>query len=170
MNYKTIQRLIVALNLLVIFSSCQKNKSIDDPEKLKNVLLAYFDGIENKDFKKMEESTTDDFVLYEMGRVWNNDSVFKQMKAFPYRAEYTLDSFKINIDHISGHITYYNHGVFVFDDTIKQDFDWIESAAFRKNNLGWKMYFLHITERYAPEKADVSQNVISAASASKKTD
>jgi hypothetical protein len=154
MNYRTIQQFIFVLNVVLILSGCQKNKSTDDPEKLKNVLLAYFDGIKNKDFKKMKESTTNDFVIYEMGSVWNNDSVFKQMKAFPYRVEYTMDSFNINVDQTSAHMTYFNHGAFVFDDTVKRDFDWIESAAFRKNEQGWKMYFLHITERYVPGKEE----------------
>jgi len=36
------------------FFACQKNKPTDDPEKLKSVLLAYFDGITNKDFKKIK--------------------------------------------------------------------------------------------------------------------
>ena len=149
--YTTKLGVICALSA-ILFSSCQKNRTTDDPEKLKRVLLSYFDGIENKDFKKMKESTTDDFVIYEMGRVWNNDSVFKQMNKYPYQVDYKFDDFKINVDHLSGHMTYLNHGAFVFDDTVKQDFDWIESTAFRKDERGWKMYFLHITERYSPKK------------------
>ena len=144
MKATTVLGLIFGLGL---FCACQGNKPTDDPGKLKSVLLAYFDGITNKDFKKMTESTTDDFVLYEMGRVWNNDSVFREMKKFPYTVAYKFDNFNINVDHLSGHMTYYNHADFAFDST-KQSFDWIESAAFRKTGEGWKMYFLHITERY----------------------
>ena len=49
---------------------------------------------------------------------------------------------------MSGHMNYYNNGTFVFNDTTKQSFSWIESAAFRRNKEGWKMSFLHITERF----------------------
>jgi hypothetical protein len=137
--------------ILCLFSGCQECKQKDDPEKLKEVLLGYFEGIENKDFRQMTSATTDDFVLYEMGRVWNNDSVFKEMKKFPYSVNYSFEDFKINVDANSGHATYFNHGDFLFNDA-RQSFDWIESAAFRKTEEGWKMYFLHISERYDPLK------------------
>jgi hypothetical protein len=144
MKYTGIAGLMVGLALL---ASCRQSKSTDDPEILKKVLLSYFDGIKNKDFKKMKDATTNDFLLYEMGRVWNNDSVFREMNRFQYTVEYKLDSFKIFVDNISGDMTYYNHGDFVFDDTTTQRFDWIESASFRKSEGRWKMNFLHITER-----------------------
>ena len=150
MRYRFITRLILWLGL---FASCQQSKSTDDPEKLKNVLLNYFDGIKNKDFKKMTEATTDDFVLYEMGRVWNNDSVFNNIKEnLPFTVEYKFENFKITVDDMSGHMSYYNSGVFVFNDTTTQSFSWIESAAFRKSNDKWKMSFLHITERHEAKK------------------
>lgn len=141
--------ILTLISGVAFFFACQGHKPANDPEKLKGVLLSYFDGIKDKDFKKMTDATTDDFVLYEMGRVWNNDSVFKEMKKFPYTVIYKFDNFKITVDQQSGHMTYFNHGDFAFDST-RQSFDWIESAAFRKTNEGWKMYFLHITERYSP--------------------
>ena len=147
-------RRIVLFGLVLglgLFSGCHEKGSPDDPERLKQVLLTYFDGIRDKDFEKMTRATTNDFVLYEMGRVWNNDSVFKEMTKYPYSVLYTFDNFRVNVDAASGHMTYYNHGEFVFDDT-KQSFDWIESAAFKKTETGWKMYFLHITERYQPQQ------------------
>ena len=145
MRYKFIPQLILWLGL---FAGCQQGKSTDDSEKLKYVLLSYFDGIKNKDFKKMIEATTDDFILYEMGRVWNNDSVFNNIKKnLPYSVEYKFDNFKISVDTRSGHMSYYNNGVFVFNDTTRQRFSWIESASFRRSKGGWKMSFLHVTER-----------------------
>lgn len=150
MKYRFIPRLILYLGL---FASCQQSKSTDEAEKLKTVLITYFDGIKNKDFKKMTEVTTDDFILYEMGRVWNNDSVFHNIEEnLPFEVEYTFDNFKISVDNMSGHMSYSNNGAFVFNDTTKQSFSWIESAAFKKSNEGWKMSFLHITERYEAKK------------------
>src|SRR5688572_3378786 len=150
MQYRFIPGLILWLGFLV---GCMQSNSTDDSEKLKYVLLSYFDGIKNKDFNKMTEATTDDFILYEMGRVWNNDSVFNNIKKnLPYSVEYKFDNFKINVDNMSGHMSYYNNGVFVFNDTTRQNFSWIESAAFRKSVEGWKMCFLHITERYEIDK------------------
>jgi len=75
--------ILTLISGVAFFCACQGRNPADDPGKLKDVLLSYFDGITNKDFKKMTEATTDDFVLYEMGRVWNNDSVFIEMKKSP---------------------------------------------------------------------------------------
>lgn len=145
MKYAKVSGLILGLGLLL---NCQSNKSPDNPDKLKTVLLNYFDGIKNKDFKKMAKATTGDFILYEMGRVWNNDSVFKNIKSnLPFTVEFKPDNFKINVDNMSGDITYFNQADFVFSDTIKQSLSWIESATFRKTEGGWKMNFLHITKR-----------------------
>lgn len=150
MTHRFISVLILSSGLIV---GCGPGKPTDDPEVLKNVLISYFDGIKNKDFKKMTEATTDDFLLYEMGRVWNNDSVFVNIKEnLPYTVEYKFDNFKISVDNISGHMSYSNNGIFTFNDTTKQSFSWIESAAFRKSEEGWKMNFLHITERYEAKK------------------
>jgi len=150
MKHRFITGLILSLWL---FANCHQNKSMDESEELKNVLINYFDGIKNKDFKKMTEATTNDFILYEMGRVWNNDSVFHNIKEnLPFTVEYKFDNFRIDVDNAVGHMTYYNTGVFTFNDTTKQRFNWIESAAFRKSDEGWKMSFLHITEKYEPKK------------------
>jgi hypothetical protein len=145
MKYVYVLQVILAV---VFFSGCEQNRSTDDPEKLKTVLLNYFDGIKNKDFNKMLESTTDDFLLYEDGRIWNNDSVFMNIKRnVPFSVEYKFDNFKINVDNMSGDMTYYNNAEFVFNDTIKLSFNCIESATFRKNAGVWRMNFLHLTER-----------------------
>jgi hypothetical protein len=150
LKYRFLPVLIFSFGL---FASCQQNKSTDSPEVLKKVLINYFDGIKNNDFKKMTDATTDDFILFEMGRVWNNDSVFNNIKKnLPFTVEYRLDNFKVSVDNISGHMSYYNHGTFVFNDSTKQSFNWIESAAFKKSKGGWKMSFLHITERYEAKK------------------
>jgi len=137
------------LGLIIgLLNACQQSAPTDDPEKLKKVLQNYFDGIKNKDFKKMLGATTDDFVLFESGKVWNNDSAFKNMrKHMPYSVDYKFSNFRINVDNLSGDMTYYNHADFVFRDTVKENIDWIESATFRKKDGAWKMNLLHVTER-----------------------
>ena len=137
-----------AILVLGLFAGCKQNTSTDDPEKLKTVLFNYFDGIKNKDFKKMLESTTGDFVLYEDGRVWNNDSVFMNIKAnLPFTVKYKFDNFRITVDNMSGDMIYFNHADFVFNNMEKKSIDWIESATFRKTDGAWKMNFLQVSVR-----------------------
>ncbi len=69
MNTKTLLHAFI----LMFFISCQPTK--DDPENLKQVLVAYFEGVASKDLKKLNDVTTSDFILFEDGKVWNNDSL-----------------------------------------------------------------------------------------------
>jgi hypothetical protein len=111
-------------------------------------LFDYFDGIKNKNFDKMNDVTTNDFIIYEDGKVWNNDSLINLIKTFPkFRVNYTFNNFKINVDNLSGSMYYLNHADFVLNDTTKMAYDWIESATFIKGDKGWKMNFLHSTIR-----------------------
>jgi hypothetical protein len=143
-----INTILTVAAALVFFTAFGLRKTTDDPELLKKVLTSYFEGIENKDFAKLKALTTDDFVLYEDGAVWNNDSAFMNIKRhIPFTVKYTLSNFKIYVDNASGDMTYINHADFVFKDSRKLALDWIESATFRKIDGVWKINFLQVTVR-----------------------
>jgi hypothetical protein len=142
-HMKMILSIVVGLGLL---ASCQQKKN--DPEILKKILTDYFDGINTQNLDQLNSLTTADFVLFEDGKIWTNDSVVtikNQFKSF--KGEWKFDNMQVNIDHSSGDMVYHNHGELVFNDTLKMKFDWLESATFRKVNGQWKLHFLHSTER-----------------------
>jgi lysophospholipase L1-like esterase len=139
---------MILLCELAWLGACRVTRSPDDPGKLKTVLRGYFEGIEQKDTLKMRSVTTEDFILYEGGSVWNNDSAFKNIRRnMPFTVKYHLDQFKVYVDDHSGYMTYFNHADFVFRDSVRESIDWIESATFLKTAGGWKMNFLEATER-----------------------
>ncbi len=142
-NMKSAHLLIILLGLLLL-TSCEQKK--DDPEVLKKILTDYFDGIRTQDLAKLNSLTTSDFVLFEDGKVWRNDSLVTIKDKFKsFKGEWKFDHMIVNIDQSSGDIVYYDHGEFVLNDTIKMNFDWLESATFRKVDGKWKMNFLHST-------------------------
>lgn len=139
-------KILTLLFGLALLTNCKEKK--DDPEILKNILVEYFDGIKTRDLAKLNSLTTKDFVLFEDGVIFTNDSLVKPnpyVKSF--QGTWTFDNTKINIDETSGDMVYYNHGDFVYNDTIKRQVDWLESATFRKVDGEWKMNFLHSTVR-----------------------
>jgi len=137
----TILTIILGLGLL---TNCEQKK--DDPEILKNILTDYFDGIKTQDLEKLNSLTTSDFVLFEDGKIWTNDSLVTINEKFnSFKLDWKFDNIKVNMDESSGDIVYFNHGDFVFNDTIKMKIDWLESATFRKVDGKWKMNFLHST-------------------------
>ena len=139
-------KILLLLALTGIMFGCQQNKPTDSPDVLKKVLIDYFDGMKNKDFDKMKSVTTPDFVIFEDGKVWNNDSLINVIKTFPpFKIDYKFDNFNIHIDNSIGNMHYFNHADMVMNDTIKMAYDWIESATFVKDSAGWKMNFLHST-------------------------
>jgi cytochrome oxidase Cu insertion factor (SCO1/SenC/PrrC family) len=137
------------LSIILSFSllfSCQPKT--DDPEVLKKVLTDYFDGIKEQDVKKLNALTTKDFVLFEDGKIWNNDSLVQPMPGEEsFTASWVFDSVKVEMDQQSGHMVYLNHGDFVINDTINMQFNWVESAYFKKVDGQWKLHFLHSTVR-----------------------
>ena len=134
--------------LLGLLTACQQTNQKDDPEKLKSVLMDYIDGIKNRDLNKMNAVTTTDFVLFEDGKVFNNDSLFNFINSFSkFNADYKFDNFKINVDNNSGNRSYFNHGELTINDTTHLTFNWLESATFKKVNNIWKLEFLHSTVR-----------------------
>lgn len=141
-------KLLLVIIFVGFLFSCQEEKKLDNPDQLKQVLTSYFDGIENRDFDKMKDVTTNDFVLFEDGKIWNNDSIINMLKAMPpFDATYKIDNFDINIDNENGNMFYFNHLDATLNDTTKLVYDWIESATFKKIDGEWKMNFLHSTVR-----------------------
>ncbi len=139
-------KLFLFIPLLGLTISCQQEKEIDDPEILKQVLYEYFDGIKNNDLGKMNEATTSDFVLYEDGKIWNNDSLSTFLSTLPkYTAIFKFDNFNIDVDSKSGSMYYSNHGILTFNDTTEVAYEWIESASFKKVDGNWKINFAHST-------------------------
>src|ERR1041385_5221027 len=132
--------------LILLISGCAGNPG-SDVESVKKIVDDYYDGIGTSDRQKMIDATTGDFIVYEVGKVWTNDSVFNQMDKYKFTMTHTLNDFEVTID---GQKAYANYNVtadFVFDDTLKEAHNFIESAAFVKKDGNWKMDFLQVCER-----------------------
>ncbi|XXT20172.1 nuclear transport factor 2 family protein [Sorangium sp. So ce429] len=126
-------------------SACQQNRP-DSPEELKAVILAYFDCVSRKDFARMKTLTTPEFVIFENGKIINNDGLIDIIKGSPItRASYSFEYFRVSVDNSSGSLIYFNHGEFVTKDANTLTRDWLESAIFKKVGGEWKLDFVHST-------------------------
>ncbi len=139
-------KFIASIALLTSLFSCQPQMTKDNPEDLKKVLHDYFKAIETKNYETMKAVTTDDFVIYEDGKVWNNDSMIQFIDSLPdYQAQFKLTSFDVSIDYTLGSVYYINNADFEFNDTTQLKFMWIESATLEKVEEKWRLSFLHST-------------------------
>lgn len=141
------KKIILPIFAILLTTACEQAPN-DDPAELKKVLTDYFDGIKTSDFQKMKDVTTADYVLFEDGRIFNNDSLINVLRGFGnFKGEFTLEILKTNVDNATGNLYYLNKGEFVFNDTAHVTYNWIESATFRKIDDEWKIDFLHSTVR-----------------------
>lgn len=133
---------------IVLLTSCKPTITKDDPSKLKSVLLDYFDGIKTNDLNKMNLNTTSDFLVFENGKVWNNDSLWTNLQKYKEtRIDFRLYNFNMTVDNESGHISYFNQGDIYKQDSLTQTIEWIENATFKKLDGHWKIDFLQSTVR-----------------------
>lgn len=119
-----------------------------EPENVKAPLLKYFEAVKLRDLGAMKANTTDDFVIFENGKVWNNDSVWHVLETNPaWRFEYRLTGFKVFVDRESGQISYFNHADLFQGDSLSAQFDWLENVTLRKVDGKWKLNFMQSTPR-----------------------
>lgn len=119
-----------------------------EPENVKAPLLNFFEAIKARDLDAMKANTTDDFVIFEDGRVWSNDSLWAALERNPgRRMEFKLTGFKVFVDRESGHISYFNHADVYHMDTLSRQVDWLENVTLRKVDGKWKLNFLQSSPR-----------------------
>ena len=141
-------KIFLLMALFGIVVSCQQKNQTKSPEQLKQVLFDFYDGVEVRDFDKIKEATTSDFILYVDGKVWPNDSIISVLNTYPpFSADFSFNNFNIDMENSLGCMRYFCHADFVFSDTLNVKFDWIESATFTKVDDQWKMNFLHSTTK-----------------------
>jgi lysophospholipase L1-like esterase len=133
---------------ILLLAACHSGGHTDDTTLVQRVLTDYLNGIDEHDTAKMRSVTTNDFILYEDGLAWNNDSAFQNIRRnLPFRVKYTLGNMRMFVDEHSGDCVYTNRADFVFRDSIRAHIEFLESASFRKTATGWKMNLLHVTVR-----------------------
>ncbi len=126
------------------FSQEQANSEVVNSEEAIQVVKDYFRAIENKDFERAKELSTSDYVIYEDGAIWNNDSLIQFIQSMPLASiEYEFRDFNVERDCNGAFINYMNHGVLTFNDSTKIDYNWIESAYVKKEDDQLKLRFLH---------------------------
>lgn len=123
-------------------SECEKL----DINQSKQVVIDYYQAMSDKNFEAMKSVSTSDFIIYEDGKIWNNDSLISLISTMP-EASVTFDfkDFNFETDCNSAFVYYLNHGVITMNDTTRIEYHWIESAYIKKFGEELKLDFLNST-------------------------
>ncbi len=110
----------------------------------KKLITDYFEAISSNNFEELKNLSTPDYVLFEDGLIWNNDSLINAIQAMPEAViDYQLVDFTFEADCNGTLIRYVNHGRLTLNDTARFDVKWLESAYVKQVEGTPKLAFLH---------------------------
>ncbi len=145
----------VIILTMLCFSTFSFAQSPDEKE-LKNIVENLFEVVFSElDSTKINTYLTDDFLLFEDGEIWNNDTIRNMVteltnqfnsdenKNHSFKRINSFKFIKSESDGKMATIYYENFADFQMDGTTIAKMHWLESATFRKTKDGWKMIFLH---------------------------
>lgn len=141
--------LIPVALFIFAFLSCKSDPTNGSgKEKLKTLLASYYDALAKKDLEKMKSLTASNFVLYEEGVIYNNESAAKSIDELPpFTATFRFDSLNTHIAESNASAYYLREAVFTMQDSTYPPVKFLESATFNKENGEWKIRFLHTSLR-----------------------
>lgn len=132
--------------LLFIISGCQRQT--EDPqaeiEKLKSMIYELFEVIDRHDYQTLRDLCTEDFVLFEAGKMMNIDETIEFLRPFKGKGEVTrkFEDFQVHVDGTAAWI-HLRHKALRTWNGHKRDIDWFESAGLRKESSVWKFALYH---------------------------
>ncbi len=136
------------LFLLTGTLSCQSDPDNQGKrEEIKSILADYFNAMAKKDLPKMKELTTPDFVLYEGGDIYNNESAVRAVeKISQFTVQFKFDSLNIRFGKADASTYYSRETTFTSSDSTYSPVKFLESATFEKQNGKWKLRFIHSSQ------------------------
>ncbi|MBL7742062.1 MAG: nuclear transport factor 2 family protein [Chitinophagaceae bacterium] len=143
------KKMFISGLLLSSLFSCQSDpENVAGKDKLKALLVSYYDALAKKDTAGMRSLTAAGFVLYEEGMIYNNESAAKFVEQLPaFTATFKFDSLNTHIDERNASAYYLREAVFTIQDSTHAPVKFLESATFKKENGEWKIRFIHSSLR-----------------------
>jgi hypothetical protein len=139
--------IILSFILLSLLSCRVDDNGQATKEELKAVVLDYFNALSKKDLARANSLTTDNFILFDGGHIYNNEVAIDSVKRMEkFDAIFSIDSLNVHADKKDASAYYFRTAEFRFaTGTVKLRF--LESATFNKIENKWKLRFLHSTLR-----------------------
>jgi hypothetical protein len=142
-------RLICATLLCCSFSTsgfAQKSSNIDSTQ-IRAIVDEFFQVFSQHDMKYVDRTCTPDFELYDVGLVWNVDSVRTYVSKYPkpYNRENKFRFLQFNFRKNVAWASYWNTGIFHQPDGKQQSVRWLESVILERRKGKWWLVQMHST-------------------------
>lgn len=141
---------ISCLLLLIVSCSVSGNKQdsiMANKQQVLHVLKEYYKGITNRDTNLFYLNSTNDFVLYEQGKIMDNHTFSKLIMSLnpKTKIEYKFTDTKIDMSKNFAHLFYKTTGIITTNNNIEKR-QYLESTFFIKEKNEWKIKFIHSTK------------------------
>ena len=142
-------RKIILICLICFSYNVQAQTS--DKQQLKDLIQNSFDDVfSNMDLEGLNKYYTDDFLLLEVGEVWDMERIKKELGSYNLKGSKRINNFKFIQVEVKGNtawIAYHNNATFKKDGQNVGEMNWLESATAIKTKDGWKLEMLHSTRK-----------------------
>jgi len=134
----------VIIGLLLVSCGTISNKK-NEEKRVTQVLKDFITAVQDKNFSSLDQLTSDDFVIYENGLVWDFEQFSLKLEEYDsVKINYVIKDLHLIVDENTAHAQFHTEGTFVHPDTTIVLY-FIESAAFVKENNNWQIKFYHST-------------------------
>ena len=133
------------------FSSCDEQ---NDAAEVAETMREFFDALARNNEEALENTITDDFLLFENGEVWSLQRLIREIFGSGERTWTLIDVAVIARGDIA-HITYKNQGTFALGGKPIRRREYLESALLINTDGNWRIQFLHST-RLSDRSSDPS--------------
>ncbi len=142
-------KLISALLLFFTFAThgySQKSGGIDSTQ-VRAIVDEFFQVFSQHDMKYVDKTCTPDFELYDVGLVWNVDSIRTYTSKYPkpYNRENKFRFIQFNFRKNIAWASYWNTGIFHQPDGKQQSVRWLESVILERRKGKWWLVQMHST-------------------------
>ena len=135
------------LTLLLVLVSLNALSQGTEQDKVKAVVIEFFDGLSELSDQKIRSTVTEDFLLLEHGEVWNTDTLLAKIapaRKQTFKRENFFEFIEIKMKGDVAWISYKNKAVFSTKERSRA-VNWLESAVLLKQKGEWKISLLHST-------------------------
>ena len=118
-------------------------------DSIEATIIRFFDGLSEVNPAKLKEHCTADFLLLEVGEVWNMDTLISKISRMRHVNFKRVNTFSFIRTEQQGDIawtSYHNTADFAVDDR-KRSVNWLESAVLVREAGKWKIKLLHSTRK-----------------------
>ncbi|MUP46597.1 nuclear transport factor 2 family protein [Gramella sp. BOM4] len=137
--------------LLLLILSFQVQAQSADEKQLKELIQNSFDEVLSElKVEAIPKYFTDDFLLLEVGEVWDMERLINELKAANMQGMKRLNDFdfiKVKLSGDTAWIAYHNEATFQRDGETVQVIKWLESATAVRTENGWRLDMLHSTRK-----------------------